>query len=89
MASMSDDKFKEKLYNLALLGRITSRTAFRGHATVHLGGSTTATYTATATFEGSPARIQVDLIRSNGTWTISDLRVIVPINGEERALQFA
>ena len=89
LASLSDAKLKEKLYNLSLLGRITYRAGFRGHSTIHLGQSVTATYTADATFENAQGHIEVDLIRQNSAWAISDLRFTVQVNGEQRTLQFA
>ena len=89
VASLSDYKLREKLYNLSLLGRITCRTGFREHATLQIGRSITATYKTNATFENIEAHIEVDITRDNGVWSFSDLRFTVPVNGEQRTLQFA
>lgn len=88
-ASLTEEKFNQKMYNLSLLGRITSRTPFSGNATVNLGGPITAKYMANATFEKAQARIAIDLVRDNDAWLMSDLSVTVPVNGEERTLQFS
>lgn len=88
-ASLTEEEFNQKIYNLSLLGRITSRTPFSGNATVNLGGPITAKYVANATFEKAQARIAIDLVRDNDAWLMSDLRVTVPVNGEERTLQFS
>ena len=89
LASLSDAKLREKLYNMSLLGHIVCRTGFRGHATLNIGQSVTATYKADSTFENTQAHIEVDLVRKNGAWVFSDLRFTVPVNGEQRTLQFA
>ena len=88
-ASLSDSELTKKLYNLSLLGRIKQRTGYIGHATFNLGGANTAQYKANATFEKAQVQIEVDLIQQNNSWAISDLRFIVPVNGEVKTLQFA
>lgn len=88
-ASLSDSELTKKLYNLSLLGRIKHRTGYIGHATINIGSANTAKYKANVTFEKAQVQIEVDLIQQNNSWAISDLRFIVPVNGEVKILQFA
>jgi len=88
LASLSDAELTMKLYNLSLLGRFKHRTGYIGHATFHLRGTNTAQYTANAVFENAQAQIEVYLIQHNDSWAISDLRFIVPVNGDIKTLRF-
>jgi len=88
LSSLSDNKLKEKLYNLSLLGRLIYRTGFIGHATYKIGDSNTAKYLSSAAFEKEHARIEVELIQQKIAWAVSDIRIIVLVEGEQRTLKF-
>ena len=88
LASLSEDWLRHKFYNLSLLGPLKRLGGFSGQATIHIGQFVSATYTANAEFQNVPAYLQVDLIRQDDSWAISNLRVTVPVNGEQRTLSF-
>ena len=86
---LNDAELNHKFYNLSLLGSIKNRTGYVGHATYNIGATNTAHYEANAAFENASATIVVDLIQTNKSWAIADIKFIVPVNGEIKTLQFS
>jgi len=89
MSSLSDEKINLLLYNLSSLGRLQWNSRFIGNATVVVGGTNKAKYEAIATFEVSHANIVVELVQHDDKWSVYRLDIIVPVEGEERALSFS
>lgn len=86
---LDDSELNKKFYNLSLLGKIKNRSGYIGHATFKIGSTNTAHYEANAIFENATAKIVVDLIQTENSWAIADLKFVVPVNGEVKTLQFS